>query len=159
MFTYDLSIFLTSTAFESANARIRHTFFEICRILENCPLGCNPIATAFCFYSVLSAITGSFLAATREGIRPAISVRAILIITRMIAPTTGRVALSVARPVREKRIIFIIMLRRSVDKIPIAPAAKPTISVSALNTREISFFDAPIARRIPISLVLSRTEM
>lgn len=39
------------------------------------------------------------------------------------------------------------------------PETKPTMSVSALNTLEISLFDAPIARRIPISFVLSRTEI
>ena len=33
MFTYNLSIFLTSTAFVSTNAKIRHTSFEIYRIL------------------------------------------------------------------------------------------------------------------------------
>jgi hypothetical protein len=43
--------------------------------------------------------------------------------------------------------------------IPSAPATKPSISVSALNILEISFFDAPILLSMPISLVLSRTEM
>ena len=38
MFIYDLSIFLTSTAFVSANAKIRHASFEIYRISENSPL-------------------------------------------------------------------------------------------------------------------------
>ena len=38
MFTYNLSIFLTSTAFVATNTKIRHTSFEIYRILENCPL-------------------------------------------------------------------------------------------------------------------------
>ena len=33
-FTYDLSIFLTSTAFVDTNAKIRHTSFEIYRILS-----------------------------------------------------------------------------------------------------------------------------
>ena len=33
------------------------------------------------------------------------------------------------------------------------------MNVSALNTLEISFFDAPIALNIPISFVLSNTEM
>ena len=37
-FIYTLSIFLTSTAFVSTNAKIRHTSFKIYRILENCPL-------------------------------------------------------------------------------------------------------------------------
>ena len=39
-----------------------------------------------------------------------------------------------------------------VAKIPISPAPKPTMTVSALNTLEISFFEAPIARRMPISI-------
>ncbi len=34
MFTYGLSIFLTSTAFVTTNAKIRHTSFEIYRIFE-----------------------------------------------------------------------------------------------------------------------------
>ena len=33
MFIYNLSIFLTSTAFVSTNTKIRHTCFEIYRIL------------------------------------------------------------------------------------------------------------------------------
>ena len=49
--------------------------------------------------------------------------------------------------------------RITVIMIPIRPAQKPTIRVSALNTRETSFLDAPIARRIPISFVLSSTEI
>ncbi len=47
MFTYDLSIFLTSTAFVSTNAKIRHTSFEIYRIFESCPLGEHPNALPF----------------------------------------------------------------------------------------------------------------
>ena len=43
--------------------------------------------------------------------------------------------------------------------IPTSPASKPIIIVSALNTLEISFLDAPTARKIPISFVLSRTEI
>ena len=43
--------------------------------------------------------------------------------------------------------------------IPNTPADNPTINVSALNTLDMSFFDAPIALSIPISLVLSRTEI
>ena len=54
---------------------------------------------------------------------------------------------------------FIGIIRRSVTIIPIAPETKPTMSVSALNTIEISCFDAPILLNIPISFVLSRTEM
>ena len=43
--------------------------------------------------------------------------------------------------------------------IPSAPENNPIINVSALNTLVISFFLAPIARKIPISFVLSKTEM
>ena len=47
MFTYNLSFFLTSTAFVDANTKIRHTAFEIYRIFENCPLGYTPIGEQF----------------------------------------------------------------------------------------------------------------
>ena len=40
-----------------------------------------------------------------------------------------------------------------------SPEKRPMINVSALNTLEISFFEAPMLRRIPISFVLSRTEI
>ena len=43
--------------------------------------------------------------------------------------------------------------------IPINPATNPIISVSALNTLETSFFDAPILLNIPISFVLSKTDI
>ena len=33
------------------------------------------------------------------------------------------------------------------------------MKVSALKTREMSFFEAPIERRMPISFLRSRTEM
>mgnify|MGYP006990144687 FL=1 len=38
-------------------------------------------------------------------------------------------------------------------------ATNPTINVSALNTLDMSFFDAPIALSIPISFVLSNTDI
>ena len=47
----------------------------------------------------------------------------------------------------------------NVITIPIIPEVKPMIKVSALNTREISRLEAPMARKIPISLVRSRTEI
>ena len=43
--------------------------------------------------------------------------------------------------------------------IPSNPAAAPIIKVSALNTLDISFLEAPILLKIPISLVLSKTEI
>ena len=44
------------------------------------------------FYSVLRAVTGSFLAAILAGINPAIKVRNILINTKMTPPFTGSAA-------------------------------------------------------------------
>ena len=44
MFTYSLSIFLTSTAFVDTKCKIRHISFEICRIFENCPLEYTPFS-------------------------------------------------------------------------------------------------------------------
>ena len=55
--------------------------------------------------------------------------------------------------------MLITTISPSEHTIPIIPATRPTNIVSALNTRPISLFEAPIARRIPISLVLSRTEI
>ena len=43
--------------------------------------------------------------------------------------------------------------------IPKIPAKAPVMNVSALNTFEILCFEAPIARRIPISFCLSSTEI
>ncbi len=51
------------------------------------------------------------------------------------------------------------IFNKTVIPIPNAPAVKPTINVSALNTLEISFLEAPIALKIPISFVLSRTDI
>ena len=47
MFTYSLSIFLTSTAFVDTKCKIRHISFEICRIFENCPLEYTPFENGF----------------------------------------------------------------------------------------------------------------
>ena len=43
--------------------------------------------------------------------------------------------------------------------IPSIPENIPIINVSALNTRFMSFFLAPSALNIPISFVLSKTDM
>ena len=52
------------------------------------------------FYSVRSAVTGSFFAALRDGIRPPISVRITLRMTRITAPCAGRIAFTSGVPVR-----------------------------------------------------------
>ena len=56
-------------------------------------------------------------------------------------------------------IILIGMFNKTVINMPSNPADKPIISVSALNTLETSFLDAPILLSMPISFVLSRTLM
>ena len=82
----------------------------------------------------------------------------MLIATRIIAPLNGSCE-TWAMPVRCLIIIFIGIFSSTVMPMPSAPETKPTIKVSALNTLEISLFDAPIALRIPISFVLSSTEI
>ena len=111
------------------------------------------------FHSDLSAATGSFFAAIREGMMPAISVKTMLIRTSIMPARHGRTAVSVSMPVSDRTIRFSGMHNSIYAIIPIAPAQKPIISVSALNTDEISRFDAPMERRIPISFVRSSTEI
>ena len=112
----------------------------------------------FNFYSLLNASTGSFLLAIFAGINPAITVSNTLIIINTIAPTAGRDAILLI-PTTFFIIMFIGMFKRSVTTIQSTPALSPSIKVSALNTREMSFLLAPIALSIPISLVLSITEI
>ena len=63
-------------------------------------------------YSVLRATTGSFLAALRDGMMPAISVKSTLITTSTAAVTGGRAALRLPMPVSLWRMRFIGMQRR-----------------------------------------------
>jgi len=91
------------------------------------------------------------LLAILAGINPAIIVRAILIATKIPPAATGNVAATPLTPESAAIKLLIGMHKRTVIPIPSAPATNPTISVSALNTLEISFLDAPILRKIPIS--------
>lgn len=112
----------------------------------------------FINYSLLRAITGSFFAAIFEGINPAAMVSSALMRIRITAPDTGRAA----RPDTPERVLitaFIGMINSKVIPMPISPAVNPTMIVSALKTREISLLEAPILRKIPISFVLSNTEI
>ena len=110
------------------------------------------------YYSVLKASTGSFFAANLAGISPAIIVSTTLIITKIIAPFIGKIA---AFEIEARLFIskFIGIVNNIVTPIPISPAVIPIINVSALNTLVISFLEAPILRKIPISFVLSRSEI
>ena len=113
----------------------------------------------YLYYSERRATTGSFLEAMPEGIRPAMSVSPMLMATKITPATGGSTARMLSMSVTTRKMRLIGRHSKSVVRIPMAPAAKPMISVSALNTREISRFEAPIARRIPISLVRSSTEI
>ena len=108
------------------------------------------------YYSVLSAITGSFLLANLAGINPPIIVSVVEIIISIKACTGFNFA-----TLGNSDNLYIIILAGNVSKkainIPINPDVTPIINVSALNTRDISFFLAQSARNIPISFVLYRT--
>ena len=109
-------------------------------------------------YSVLSASTGSFLLAIFAGISPAMTVSSILITTSIIPPAAGNTAmLEIPTILCIIRLIGIHSSR--VTPIPSTPAVSPTIKVSALNTLEISFLEAPMLLSMPISFVLSNTDM
>ena len=71
----------------------------------------------------------------------------------------GREAFTLFVPATECMIAFPGISIRSVSPIPINPAHSPMIKVSALNTLEMFFFEAPIALSMPIYFVLSRTEI
>ena len=55
--------------------------------------------------------------------------------------------------------MFAGMQQSAVTPTPISPAVKPTMMVSALNTRPISPLLAPMERRMPISFLRSSTLM
>ena len=109
-------------------------------------------------YSVLKASTGSFLLAILDGISPAIIVSIILIMTNITPPATGRIAIfEIPNPSFTKKLIINESI--TVTPIPNNPATNPIINVSALNTLDMSFLEAPIALKIPISFVLSSTDI
>ena len=56
-------------------------------------------------------------------------------------------------------IALIGMVSKADTTTPINPDNNPIMSVSAINTKEILPLDAPILRKIPISLVRSSTEI
>ena len=109
-------------------------------------------------YSAFNDSTGSFLLAILAGASPEITVNNTLI------------QIKIKAWIIEKLIIFLILPKLSTIKlipldntklttIPKVPANKPSIIVSAVNTLLTSFLLAPIALKIPISFVLSNTEI
>ena len=93
-----------------------------------------------------------------DGISPAITVNKILITTRIVPPSVGNVDTFLI-PDKFLIIMFIGIFNKIVIVIPSNPEIKPMINVSALKTLEISFFLAPMALKIPISFVLSKTQI
>ena len=110
-------------------------------------------------YSLLNAITGSCLLAFLDGIKPPIIVSIVARIINIIEALGTRVALILGLLVAVWIIALIIGINARVIPTPNNPLKSPIINVSALNIDDIFFLDAPIARNIPISLVLSRTEI
>ena len=94
-------------------------------------------------YSVLSAITGSFFAATLAGISPEISVSTTLTVT-MTSAATGESAASPAIPVSTFIIRLINMESTYVTTTPNNPADSPIINVCPASERP-----ANAARRFP----------
>ena len=82
----------------------------------------------------------------------------MLIITKMIPPVIGNDA-TPDIPATAFIIMFAGIHSNNVIPIPNNPATNPTINVSALNTLDMSLFEAPIALSIPIYFVLSSTDI
>ena len=110
------------------------------------------------YYSLLRAITGSFLAAAFAGTNPAINVKNTLIAIKIIEPIIGKFARP-AMPVKDFKIKLIGIISKIEIKIPNTPLVKPIIKLSAVKTRLTSRFDAPTLRNTPISFVRSITEI
>ena len=83
----------------------------------------------------------------------------MLSIINIIAAGIGNEALTVLESNTEWIIAFIGINNNNEIPTPNNPEQSPMINVSALNTWDILCFDAPIARKIPISLVRSITDM
>ena len=93
-----------------------------------------PVKKVFCFYSDLSAVTGSFFAAFFDGISPPISVSITLNTIRISAATGGILALMFSISVSEWIIVFAGISVSNDTPIPRTPDIRPMINVSALNT-------------------------
>ena len=91
--------------------------------------------------------------------RPAIKVSNTLIITRITPPAAGRVEFMAEIPVRSWIMTLMGMFSSRVAPMPMTPAVRPIIKVSALKTRDTSRLEAPMALSMPIYLVRSRTLM
>lgn len=109
-------------------------------------------------YSLLKATTGSHLDANVDGIRPEITESKNDTATSATPPKGGNVAMLL---ISDKCLIIklIGIFKINVIKTPKIPLMRPVMNVSALKIFDTSTFDAPIALKIPISFVLSSTEI
>ena len=94
------------------------------------------------FYSVLNALTGSFLEANLAGIKPEINVKIVLIEINVIAFCKVNIAIDVVIAPPATLLISELIGKVNIKliKTPIVPETKPIINVSLLNTLVISFF-------------------
>ena len=106
-------------------------------------------------------MTGSFLEAADAGMSPPNTVIKMLIPISIRAGMNGTEALiSTPSVICMEFITMLAGMHNSIAAIiPMIPDNAPIINVSALNTCAIFPLDAPNARRIPISYVLSSTEI
>ena len=88
-------------------------------------------------YSVLKAITGSFLAASRDGNRPAISVKVMLNATNAMAVGMDKLALTLVVPTNLWITALIGLSSNNDIPTPNRPDSAPMIKVSALKTCEM----------------------
>ena len=110
------------------------------------------------FYSERKALTGSILAAAREGINPENSVKKILKLIIIIAWYHFNETKEYM-PVKWPIIKLPIISKIKVIIIPIIPATAPIINVSALNRCPTSFLRPPSDLITPISFVRSTTDI
>lgn len=110
-------------------------------------------------YSDLNAATGSLFAAFLDGNKPASSVSAI---ERTMSPAAAVIG-SDALISLDDNTWWMILLpgisRIRAVTIPMIPANAPVMNVSALKTSVMLCLLAPSALKIPISFLLSSTEM
>ena len=104
-------------------------------------------------------MTGSCLAAALEGNTPPIKVSTTLNTISIKALDTGKYALTSVVPNKACMIALPGINNKHAVPTPINPEQRPIINVSAVNTCDTLRLLAPIARSIPISFVLSRTEI
>ena len=102
-------------------------------------------------------MTGLLLAALRAGIRPPRMVSRVASAMRISAAESGSEAVTSLEPEMEWMSMLPGMSSSRLRPTPMTPEHRPMMKVSALNTSETLRLEAPMARRMPISLRRSST--